>query len=525
MDAISDDELLFFGSLITNFAYHSGSIHQSHFDSVDELQFQSLNDKFTWHSLPLGSSSVNDTDYDQVVLPDLPTKFIQLPTNNDNPKTIPDDLCRPLIKTKLSSRFKGIISGARSALIKSNSSKWYRLKGCGDHTDGFLIKPISNSSTKLTIRGCAFVHTTYRELFMTNYISHLLSSHQIECANTSIGWFEYKLQNENSEEIHSDIPIVQDVNLNQWPNITRCCILMETLGNKRLSDHVLYGIEQLFSLIICDNQSHPVNQSDLISLFPSDRLTQSDQNNEQLVPLSTWFASLTNILQPIDDQKSIWLHRSSHFSDEIPSDIEENRWKILWKSNIEILNNYSQTEKSLSYLLSLLYKRFGLECGCILGLMHYHRISWGTYTDELGTHCNAHPNNLVIKLPSLPLSFLLAPLDFDMSFTETSYLPNQMNNQSFDEIIQLELSGFQLTLGGDSQASSGVTAWIEMPDDQWTSVRWLLRDTMLNEFNRKYHETIQNGFIKLFDSFSKEEHCALQSFIRLALIKTMKEIG
>jgi hypothetical protein len=120
---------------------------------------------------------------------------------------------------------------------------------------------------------------------------------------------------------------------------------METLGNKRLSDHVLYGIEQLFHLIVCTDQSHPVNQSNLISLFPSERLTESDQNNEQFIPLSTWFASLTNILQPIDYQKTSWLHPSSHFSEEIPSDIDENRWKILWKINIEILNNYLQTGK------------------------------------------------------------------------------------------------------------------------------------------------------------------------------------
>jgi hypothetical protein len=525
MDTISDDELLFFGSLMTNLAYHPGLVHRAHFDSVDELQFLSSKDEFTLPSMTSKPLSPLDTDYHQMVLPDLPTNFIQVQTTTNNIQTISDDFCQPLIKTKLSSRLKGIISGARSALIKSNSSKWYRLKGCGDNTDGFLIKPISNSNKKLTIRGCAFLHTTYRELFMSHYISHLLSPHKIECANTSIGWFEYKLQNENLKNIHSDIPIIQDINLNRWPNILRCCILMETLGNKRLSDHVLYGIEQLFHLIICDNQSHPVNQFNLISLFPLERLTQSDQNNEQFIPLSTWFASLTNILQSIDYQKSDWLHSSSHFSDEIPSDIDENRWRILWKTNIEILNNYLQTEKSLSNLLCLLYKRFGFECGSILGLMHYHHISWGTYTDELGVHCNAHPNNLVIKLPSSTSPFFLAPLDFDMSFTETSYLPNQFNDQSFDEIIKLELSGFQLTLGGDSQVSSGVTAWIEMSDDQWTSVRWLLRDIMLNEFNRTYDETIQNGSIKSFDSFSNEQNCALQSLIRIALLKTMKEIG
>ncbi|CAF4353838.1 unnamed protein product, partial [Adineta steineri] len=164
----------------------------------------------------------------------------------------------------------------------------------------------------------------------------MLSQYKIECANISIGWFEYKLENENCNMINSDIPIIQDIHLHQWSNIVRCCILMETL----------------------------------------------DQNNEQLIPLSTWFASLTNILEPIDYQNSHWLDLSSHFSDEIPLDIDENYCKILWKNNINIINNALHTEQSLGDLLCLLYKRFGFECGSILGLMHYHRISWGTYTDE-----------------------------------------------------------------------------------------------------------------------------------------------
>jgi hypothetical protein len=61
---------------------------------------------------------------------------------------------------------------------------------------------------------------------------------------------------------------------------------------------------------------------------------------------------------------------------------------------------------------------------------------------------------LVMKLfstSSTSSSFLLAPLDFDMSFTETNYLCNQTNKQSFDEIIKLELASFQLTIGGDPQ--------------------------------------------------------------------------
>lgn len=523
MDKISDDEYLYFGSLITNFAYHPGSIYLTHLNSTDEFQYHTSNDDFIQHSSSLISTDDNSPE---LILPCMPTKFIEIPNASDNLQLISNDFCQPLIKTKFPSHLQGILSGTRSALIKSNSSKWYRLKGCGDNTDGFLIKPISNSDRKFTIRGCAFLNTTHRELFMTYYISQLLARHHIECANISIGWFEYKVENNTCHNITtSDIPIIQDENLNKWSTIQRCCILMETLGNKRLSDHALFGIEQLFYFIVCQDGSHPVNQSNLISLFPSERLTKSEKNREELIPLSTWFALLADILQPIDHQKFNWLHRLSYFSSEIPSDIDDHRWKNLWKMTMEKLNNYLKTQNSLSDLLCLLYKRFGYECGSILGLMHYHRISWGTYKDELGMHCNAHPNNLVIKLSSATSSFLLAPLDFDMSFTEIGYLPNEANNQSFDEIIKLELSAFQLTLSGDSQASSGVTTWIEMPDDQWTSVRWLLRDIMLNEFNRSYRETIQNGSIKSCESLSNEQNDALRLLIRLSLIKTMKETG
>ncbi len=48
METMTDDELLFFGSVETNFAYHFGSVHLSH---IDELQFHTDKDKFTLHSV------------------------------------------------------------------------------------------------------------------------------------------------------------------------------------------------------------------------------------------------------------------------------------------------------------------------------------------------------------------------------------------------------------------------------------------------------------------------------------------
>ena len=88
--------------------------------------------------------------------------------------------------------------------------------------------------------------------------------------------------------------------------------------------------------------------------------------------------------------------------------------------------------------------RLGFECGRVLFVLGEGRVSWGTYPDSLGTHCNAHANNMVV-LPTLtpaalaaaeaadaateatgaperPERSLLAPLDFDMAFTEDAYV-------------------------------------------------------------------------------------------------------
>lgn len=85
-----------------------------------------------------------------------------------------------------------------------------------------------------------------------------------------------------------------------------------------------------------------------------------------------------------------------------------------------------------SSTLAELYWRLGWEAGRILAIIHkvdnflfgcifltrlQERISWGTYPDKLGIHCNAHPNNLVLLDKG---DYFLAPLDFDMAFTEQS---------------------------------------------------------------------------------------------------------
>ncbi len=82
----------------------------------------------------------------------------------------------------------GYASGVRSAVLKVEG-QWYRLKGCGNHEKGFIIKddkkPIVDKngcigSGKLQmhefrhIRGCCFPHTAVRELAISERVDTAL---------------------------------------------------------------------------------------------------------------------------------------------------------------------------------------------------------------------------------------------------------------------------------------------------------------------------------------------------------------
>lgn len=52
----------------------------------------------------------------------------------------------------------------------------------------------------------------------------------------------------------------------------------------------------------------------------------------------------------------------------------------------------------------------------------------------MGTHCNAHSNNLVVRMESSDASApFLAPLDLDMAFTAKSHLWETKDGKKDDE--------------------------------------------------------------------------------------------
>lgn len=126
-----------------------------------------------------------------------------------------------------------------------------------------------------------------------------------------------------------------------------------------------------------------------------------------------------------------------------------------------------------------------------------NNISWATYEDLLGFHCNAHPNNFVLLPPvriflqgSLPyLSFsnqtdtpsakdpFLAPLDFDMAFNISDL--DQSSPTKKEDWMNVEKNSLVLALAGDESLNSGATGFAEL-DETYTTLKWALRYRLLD---------------------------------------------
>jgi hypothetical protein len=60
-----------------------------------------------------------------------------------------------------------------------------------------------------------------------------------------------------------------------------------------------------------------------------------------------------------------------------------------------VLNEASEELTQVS-LLAILYHRLGFEAGLGWQEVAKEGISWGSFADRAGFHCNAHPNNVVL---------------------------------------------------------------------------------------------------------------------------------
>lgn len=415
-----------------------------------------------------------------LVMPGLPCPDMEIEHNPPEavpPESeVPSEFKAPLIKVPEKSEsiiITGVRSGVRSGLVHING-KWYRLKGCGNNDQGFPTRALNSNGVatgEQEIRGCAYDYTTAREIIWTNRITSVLEKKDanLKCANRSLpGWWKYTLDNA------------------PFPSIPRCCGLFETYGDRRLCTHLLHGIEKLLPMLVPED----IFKSQLTkftSLFDPSRLTGDE--SEPIMP--TPVAALCELPRAKDATK-VPLEVPSLLSECLP--FPENfsvdaRWKPVWDQFANDLLNACKSSSSANIPLAYIYDRLGAEVGAILRIMHDNKISWGTFRDDLATHCNAHGNNVVVFPPAQPgkdNAWWLGPLDFDMTFSRCEH----WDEKSFEtEIVPVEFSSMKMTIGGDSEANSGVSEGATTIPGPLSVLVSTLRDSAVNGLVRGYEDS------------------------------------
>eukprot|EP01125_Pyxidicula_operculata_P010623 TRINITY_DN349_c0_g1_i1.p1 TRINITY_DN349_c0_g1~~TRINITY_DN349_c0_g1_i1.p1 ORF type:complete len:370 (+),score=50.20 TRINITY_DN349_c0_g1_i1:996-2105(+) len=363
--------------------------------------------------------------------------------------------------------------------------KCYRLKGCGNMYDGFPFAKVDHHESKKQIRGCAFSCTTLRELYYSNKINSLLKPHGFETANKPIGWWVYDVDvSPSTEKAH--------------------CILFETSGNKRLGDNVLFGLESLLPHIT------KFSADELLKHFPEER--RDPTNDDPYRVFETYIVTFTGDFGGEKDFYDVYVEEVAPISMNV-----DPKYDSIWKECCNELQNFfyeNKSNKSIGSLLAYTYWRFGREIGAISRILKENNVSWGTYEDILGFHCNSHVNNLVLLPPNEdPNAPLLSPLDFDMAFCKETFVGSA---SKWDECVATESNAIKVVLGGDPELNSGATAWAQLPS-QYNLLRFALRDTLLKGFLSSYSGSPDAHPLQ------PSLHKYIHSLLKLALIQTTNQ--
>jgi len=326
-------------------------------------------------------------------------------------------------------------SGVRSAVVHVRN-RAFRLKGCGNNTDGFVIEKHGDHGEEM-IRGCLFSNTSSVEMRMTRKISEVLQESVCMIAgNEPVCFYEY--------ETPSHLP----------DNAKLFCNVYETLGDKRLGDHLLAGME-LFLPLLLDSVVEDESAIDRL-----DALLREGRGVMEEEPWDT--ATVAECGMKVADM-TVTL-AAELLNESFLDTLDSFSTHPLWKETLDEARK-ACTEKRSFFLLA---KTLGFQAGLVCRSLEENAISWGTYPDATGIHCNSHANNLVVLDPvsaSAIDSQLIAPVDFDMAFTETDFRPEivaashqNIFPRTWSALIQWEQQmGMRTSLAGSNFTSTGVT--------------------------------------------------------------------
>ena len=496
--------------------------------------------------------------YSHLLIPGLPcleTICDEKTTLNDNDDgdSIPQYMLKPLIKCGITDpkRIKNIIgykSGIRSALIYDNKlNTWFRLKGCGNNDKGFIYQCVNDGRLPLIeVRGCSFKHTTFIEMNMTNIINNAFNEYKIPSGNVPILWYKY---------------IKYDSYLTK---ISPYCSVFQTLGNKRLGDHILNGLNSILHCLMDTTDMNMIQKQcdSILKLYSVTRLENDTKNKYNI--MKTYLAVLCELdvinlynsnigvnipLKPKLNLKEIkQLFNFNNFNTNQKEHLESLLEYTIHKYN-NLMNKYSKTIQCGSILINIYY-HLGFEAGLIQRTLRDNNISWGTYTDPLGTHCNAHANNYILlpKTHYLKHKYLLSAIDFDMAFSKDTYIGDKKvelmkncniqfdesklkNDHSFDEQIIMEINGNRISLAGDPNISTGVHYKNNTNNTNNASINFVnisLRDTLISGFNDglklSNKKDIKKILIKLQSKTDKEMDI-IYTIFTLCILSTINTIA
>jgi hypothetical protein len=261
----------------------------------------------------------------------------------------------------------------------------------------------------------------------------------------------------------------------EWPLplVERYCAIFETVGDRRLGDHLLVGIERLLPLLYCDPSEQLVSSlSNAIASGRGVELSSSDDlwDTSMVVECGMQVASGLSTFPLKENPLPSYMELQSA-GISVPLCIahvwdKANQKLSMYLNAIHNEDDSGPIPVGQSVVL-FLATRLGLECGQVLRALQNMGVCWGTYPDKLGIHCNAHVNNMVVCPPVVPASSpehqlprFLAPLDFDMAFDRAGFLPEAISGAvqklfpcDWEGIMRWERDmGFRPSLAGSNFA-------------------------------------------------------------------------
>ena len=561
MNDLNEEEKIYIG-MIPIYLYPVTGIYKNfNFQNTkkEEINEKNIEKIVKWtKDISFINESYKDIYFQCIPETDIIQKF-NLEEKNISEKGPEEFLYHPYIKFFLKMRkdtkeyekinkLNGIMSGERSAIIKTKKGKFYRLKGCGDFKKGFILKDNGFDFKKINIWGCQLENNAVRELYYTYKINEILKKNNIEISNIPIGFWKYSHDLKFIDEFLNEKNIIE----NFASDVDKYCTIYETISDKRLGNHLLKGIEILIESIIKiaidelnfdkndlenikkiyigNNKFQTKNYKPSISLPDNMTLKEFCKNKIYEQKYYDNIISYKNLIKLIKTDESLKKIVLSSNLIEKWSKILELKLNVTFDYYTEIINhllilkkNKENNNKSiLEYLLDI-FVRIGYETSKIKRIFQEIEFNWGSFNGQspIDVFCSSHYNNFIV-LPKSKCS-LLSPTDFDMSFSKDNFINTDINSNSFkkfdqkvfDEYLIRELNTLMENLGGIYIYKN-----IEFEDEIKQYVYNLLNECLIEIFMKTF-DGIKSDYLIEYKDFSDIHH----DLIKISLISTSHNIS